>query len=176
VIRTPHAQRSPALVDPGWLFLLAGLGLLAATVLIPASDDLAAARWQRDRALAVEAHRIQRLERYEEYLSALDNREPSLVLSLAASQLNQIPQGRAPITGARGALGATGDASVFPGLEPPPLTLPGRRKVDSTLQRLTTNDHWRLWLIAAGAACVLIGLLPASNGWGHPGRRHPYLE
>jgi hypothetical protein len=175
VIRTPHAQRSPALIDPGWLFLLAGMGILAATVLIPAAEDLSAARFQRDRALLIEAHRIERLGRYEEYLSAIDNKDPSLILSLAESQLNQIPEGRAPIAGARGALGANSDVSVFPSLEPPPLALPTRRKTESTLERLTTNDHARLWLIAAGAACVLIGLFPASNGWGHPGRRHPYL-
>ena len=73
-------------------------------------------------------------------------------------------------------LGANSDVSVFPSLEPPPLTLPTRHKTESTLERLTNNNHSRLWLIAAGAASVLIGLFPASNGWGHPGRRHPYLE
>lgn len=176
MVRTPYAQRSPALIDPGWLFLLAGMGILAATVLIPAGEDLAAARFQRDRALVIEAHRMDRLARYEEYLAALDSHQPSLVLSLAASQLNQIPEGRAPIAGAKGALGANSDVSVFPSLEPPPLTLPTRHKTESTLERLATNDHTRLWLIAAGAASVLIGLFPASNGWGHPGRRHPYLE
>jgi hypothetical protein len=151
------------------------MGILAATVLIPASEDLAAARFQRDRALLIEAHRLERLGRYEEYMAALDNKDPSLILSLAESQLNQIPEGRAPIAGVRGALGASSDVSVFPSLEPPPLVLPTRRKTESTLERLTTNDHSRLWLIAAGAAAVLIGLFPASNGWGHPGRRHPYL-
>ena len=58
----------------------------------------------------------------------------------------------------------------------PALSLPTRHKTESTLERLATNNHTRLWLIAAGAACVLIGLFPASSGWGHPGRRHPYLE
>jgi hypothetical protein len=151
------------------------MAILAATVLIPAADNLAAARFQRDRALLIEGHRLDRLQRYEEYLAALDNKEPSLVLSLAASQLNQIPEGRAPIAGAKGALGANSDVSVFPSLEPPPLTLPGRNKSQSTLERLSTNDHSRLWLIAAGAASVLIGLFPASSGWAHPGRKHPYL-
>jgi len=176
VIRTPQSQRAPYLVDPGWLFLLAGLALLAATVLIPAADDLAATKFQRERALAIEKHRLERLARYEEYLAALDNKDPSLVLSLAASQLNEIPEDRAPIPGQRGALGAMADASVFPSLEPPALKLPERVQDDSILERWTNGERSRLWLIVAGAACVLVGLLPASGGWGHPARKHPYLE
>ena len=43
------------MIDPGWLFILAGMGVLAAVVLIPASENLQRARWQRDRALAVES-------------------------------------------------------------------------------------------------------------------------
>ncbi len=174
--RTPQAERAPTLIDPGWLFLIAGLAILAATVLIPATDDLAATKFQRERALAIEQHRLQRLARYEEYLEALDNREPSLVLSLAASQLNEIPEGRAPIPGQRGALGAMSDASVFPSLEPPALKLPVRVESRSMLHRWTNDDQKRLWLIVGGAACVLVGLLPASGGWGNPGRKHPYLE
>lgn len=177
MIRTPQAQRAPTLIDPGWLFLLAGLAILGATMLIPASDDLTAIRFQRERALAIEAHRVARLSRYEEYLAALDTREPSLVLSLAASQLNEIPEGLAPIPGQRGhgAMGATSDASVFPSLEPPALTLPELQQSPSMLERWVTGDQ-RLWLIVAGAACVLMGLLPASGGWGVLARRHPYLE
>lgn len=174
--RVPQAQRSPALVDPGWLFLLAGLALLGATVLIPAADDLAAIKFQRERAVAIEAHRVARLTRYEEYLAALDSKDPSLVLSLAASQLNEIPENRAPIPGQRGAMGAMSDASVFPGLEPPPLKLPEYHKSESILDKWTNDDSKRLWLIIAGAACVLVGLLPASGGWSHPARKHPYLE
>jgi hypothetical protein len=168
----PHNR--PTLLDPGWLFLLAGLAVLGATVLIPAEDDLAKARWQRDRALAIEAHRAARISRYEEYLAALDNRDPSLVLSLAESQLNQIPADRAPLPGY--VPSGTADASVFPSLEPPPFELPERRRIGSILERWTTDNGSRLWLIAAGAACLLIGLLPQSRGWSNPGRQHPYLQ
>lgn len=166
--------RQPALIDPGWLFLVSGLAVLGATILIPAQDDLDYARWLRDRALAVEAHREERITRYEEYLAALDSREPSLVLSLAASQLNQIPEGRATVPGKPH--DPLADASVFPGLEPAPVRLPERTKVDSLLARLTTGERTRLWAVAAGAACVLLGLLPQSRGWAHPARRHPYIN
>ncbi len=164
----------PVLLDPGWLFLAAGVALLGATVIIPATRDLAEAQWLRDRALAVEAHREARLERYEQFLAALDERDPTLVGSLAASHLNQIPEGTEALPGQR--VDALSSVSVFPALEPPPVKLPELRQVDSHLARWTSDDKSRLWLIAAGATCVLIGLLPASRGWGSYARRHPYLE
>lgn len=151
-----------ALIDPGWLFVAAGLMVLGATVLIPAADDLAHARWLRERALIIEKERLERLERYEEYAAALEAREPALVMSLAASQLHQIPADRKPIPGLTPAPDAP--ASVFPPLEPDPITLPERTLPDSLLYRLTTSEKHRVWLIAGGALLVLIGLLP-------PGRR-----
>jgi hypothetical protein len=150
--------------DPGWLFVLAGLAMLGATALIPAHEDLKDARWNRDRVLLVEKHREQRLTRYQEYIDAVDRQEPSLVLSLAATQLNQIPQERSPIPGMPAV--SEGDASVFPSLEPPPLKLPGPRpKTDSLLTRWTTDTLTRVWFIALGSALVLLGLLPAASGW-----------
>lgn len=154
----PTARR--AFLDPGWLFLVAGLGILGATILVPASRDLARARWQRDRAIAVERHRQDRLARYEEYLSALDSAEPALVLALAESQLNQIPADREAIPG-RGR--RTGGVSVFPGLEPAPLALPEYHPVESTLATWTASESIRPWLIVGGAVFVLVGLLPASR-------------
>ncbi|MFZ4573500.1 MAG: hypothetical protein ACOYN0_03820 [Phycisphaerales bacterium] len=150
-----------SIIDAGWLFLIAGLALLGATVLIPAADDLAEAKWIRDRALAVEAHLGARLARYEEYLGALENRDPSLVLSLAASQLNLIPADTAVVPGLE--IAPDTEASVFPALEPPPLVLPERKAIDSRLQRWTTGNQTRVWLLAASALLVLVGLLPPSR-------------
>jgi hypothetical protein len=160
------SERAPiSYLDPGWLYLLAGIALLAATVLIPAMDELAEARAQRDRALALEQHRVLRLGRYRDYLEALDRQEPSLVMALAASQLKQIPQGRSLILEPPDVFagGGSASASVFAGLEPPALTLPERQKVDSILARWTTDDRSRTWLIAGGAVCLLMGLLPRSQ-------------
>jgi hypothetical protein len=151
--------RSPiSYLDPGWLYLLAGLGLVLATILIPAVRDLDDVRYQRDRALALEQHRLDRLRRYEDYLAALERREPALVMALAASQLNQIPQGRSLIFDApeRPAL----SASVFADLEPPPPRLPQRRMPDSALYRWTTSERARIWLLAASGICLLMGILP----------------
>ncbi|MFM9994858.1 MAG: hypothetical protein ACKVU4_03550 [Phycisphaerales bacterium] len=161
----PLAPREPAAplatIDPGWLFLIAGLALLAATMLIPAFDELDDVRWQRDRALAVEHHRIDRLDRHAEYLGALHREEPALLISLAASQLNQIPQGKTPVL--ETAIDATSSASVFGALEPPPALLPERRRVGSILERLATGERTRPWLLGAAGMCLLFGLLPRTR-------------
>lgn len=148
-------------LDAGWLFLAAGVAVIAATVLIPAAADLDEAHWQRNKALAIERHRLERLERYAQYLAAVQRGDEDVVLSLMATQLNRSPIARVPLTPVSEP--ARTSASPFPALEPDPLTLPERmplQKNPSLLLRLTTNDHHRLWLIAGGVFCVLIGLLP----------------
>jgi hypothetical protein len=165
--RLAAPRRLRPLFDPGWLFLIAGLALLAATALITAQKEVAQARWLRDRVLAAESHRGERLARYEEYMGALESRNPTLVESLAGSQLNQIPSERAAIPGT--VRDHTSDAGVFAALEPPALRLPSQRSVDSMLSKLVTNDATRMWMLAASALLILIGLLPPSRGWSRSG-------
>lgn len=98
----PAAHTAPpstatAVLDPGWLFVVAGTALIGAALLIPAADDLAEARFLRDRAMAIEQHRLERLSRHEEFLEGLEAKDQTLALSLAASQLNQIPADRTPL-------------------------------------------------------------------------------
>lgn len=158
-----RARRGP-LLDPGWLFLIAGVALIAFTVIIPAVNDLHDAEYYRERMRAVEQHRLDRLTRYQGYHEALRDGEPGLVRSLAATQLNQAPenarllQNPDPNTPPR-------SASIFGALEPPPLVMPSKpvREV-STLEKWATDDRSRLWLLASGALLILIGLLPPSRG------------
>lgn len=160
--RSSAPSRKPLVaIDAGWLFLLSGLTILSATVLIPAYDDLAEARWQRDRAVAIERHRLERLDRYGAYLDAVQRGEESVVLALAAEQLNKVPVGWRPLTpvadpGLRG-------ASVFPALEPPPLRVEPREKTDSMLARLAMGERSRLWMLVGGAMSVLLGVLPPAT-------------
>jgi hypothetical protein len=168
--RPTNGDRAPiAHLDPGWLFLLAGIVLLGATVFIPAAADVDEVRLQRDRALAIEDHKSLRLKSYEEYLGALEREEPALVMALAASQLNQIPQGRSLLvdTPHLQAFGS-GDASVFGALEPAAARLPERQQVRSLLAGWTSSDTLRPWLIFAGALSLFIGLLPQGSGPGRP--------
>lgn len=150
--------------DPGWLFLIVGIATIAATVLIPAERDLEKTRWERDKSLAVERQRRQRVTNYGEYLAAVNRQDESVVLSLAAVQLTKSPAGRVPLTDAPDP--SRTSASVFPALEPPPLQEPARPwtlRRPSALERWTTATGPRLWLLAGGVMCVLIGLLPAAR-------------
>lgn len=155
------AASSRPLIDPGWLFLAAGLGLLACVVIIPAQVDIAQAVAQRDRVHAAEVHREQRIARYAEFMGAIEAQEPMLIRSLAETQLNQIPADRGAIIPSGES--AAGDASVFPALEPEPLVLPESTREVSRLERWCTEPGTRRWLILAGALCVLVGLLPAAR-------------
>jgi len=154
------------ILDPGWLFLLAGLALIACSLLLPAMDDLAQVRYQRDRALALESHRLKRLENYEQYLAAVQREEPALVMSLATTQLNQIPADRGLVLEPANLFSDPAGsiaASPLAGLEPPPIDLPERRRIDSYLQRWTSSDATRPWLMAGGVLCVMLGLLPRAQ-------------
>jgi len=156
--------------DPGWLFLAAGLGLLAATVLIPARDDLQQAELVLAKARAEQAHAARRLANYSEFLEALNRGDEDLMLQLAAQHLNLTPAGRAPILGVGAGQNPEGLIDTFAALEPPP---PGefvRIAPDSLLYRWSTSDHSRLWLLAGGSMLTLIGLLPAGAATAH--RRH----
>jgi hypothetical protein len=150
-----------ALFDPGWVFLVAGLALLCALAIIPAMADVDAVKVKKDQVLAIERHRESRISRYEEFIGAVDNREPSLLVSLAESQLNQIPSDRGALP--TGSSSGRGDASVFPSLEPEPLVLPTHERPISRLERLSTDEKTRPVVMAVGAVCVLLGLLPLTR-------------
>lgn len=141
--------------------MLAGVLLIGVTVLIPAAGELAEVQLQRDRALAVEDHKSARLKSYEDYLAAVEREEPALVLALAASQLNQIPRGRSLVLNAPQLQSIGGsEASVFGALEPAAPHLPERQKPDSILERWTSSDTMRPWLLAFAVLCLFVGLLP----------------
>lgn len=151
--------------DPGWLFLCAGLMMLASAVLIPAHEALLEARYARDRALVSEQHRLDRLTRHRAYLDALHERQPALIAQLKAIQLNQFPEGMRPL-GSLDIDQGRASASVFGMLEPALPEMPAEprhRASRSALAKLATGETARLWLIAVGALSVLLGVLPPSR-------------
>jgi hypothetical protein len=156
IIDTPPLFR----VDPGWLFLAAGLALLAATVLIPANDDLQKAELVLAKAKAERANAAERLANYSEFLDALNRGDEDLVLQLAATHLNLTPAGRQPVLGVGAQSEPDGPIDTFAALEPAP---PGefvRIPPDSMLHRWSTGERSRLWLLAGGSLLTLVGLLP----------------
>lgn len=143
--------------DPGWLFMLAGLALVAAAVLVPASYDLWVLRAQQQQLAAQEAENYKRLDAYSQFASSLQAADPQLVRRMAASQLNRMPKGETPLL-----LSTTAnqtpldwvDASVQPvvaNVTPFP---------DSLLSRLTLGRK-ALWVAGAGVMCVFLGILLA---------------
>ncbi|MGP1310686.1 MAG: hypothetical protein ACTS27_10855 [Phycisphaerales bacterium] len=153
---------APALfrLDPGWLFLGAGLALLAATVLIPAQDDLQKAELVLAQAKAEHAHASERLANYAEFLDALNRGDEGLMLQLAATHLNLTPADRSPILGIGGSAEPDGLIDTFAPLEPAPPAAYVRVPPDSMLYRWSTGESSRLWLLAGGSLLTLIGLLP----------------
>lgn len=143
-------------LEPEWLFLLAGVALVSATVLLPAARDLADLRWQRDVELAAERHQRERLFRHERYALALTARDPRVVRALASAQLNKTPDGRTPLV-------LASSAQRGPSLEPPPIPMRARPQGASRLESWATDRHGRLWLIAGGALCILLGVLPRAG-------------
>jgi hypothetical protein len=132
--------------------------LVAAAVLIAAEDDLYAARFQRDGALAIERRHAQRVERYEAYFQAVQRRDPTVVRSLLAGQLRESPTDL--VEEHLPGVPVFDPGPVFASLEPPEAEVPSRVRVDSVLARWATDDTSRVWLMASGAMCVFVGLLP----------------
>ncbi len=146
-------------IDPAWLFLITGLTLIGATVIIAAQQDLTNAQYQRDRALVIESQHLDRVDRYASFLDALEHRDESVVRSMLAIQLNETTAGRSSVDDLRWS--EPRDASIFPMLEPDPIRIRAEPEPpESLLGRLATGERSRLWLLAVAAICVLYGLLP----------------
>lgn len=149
------SDRKSLLFDPGWLFLVGGLVLIASAVLVPASYDLWVMRAQQQQLVAQEQENYNRLQAYERFNTELKGHDPQLVRRLVASQLNRIPKGEKALLLA-GTANQTPlqwvDASVKP-VVPQVSPFP-----DSLLSRLTLGRK-ALWVAGAGVMCVFLGLL-----------------
>ncbi len=128
-------------------------------LVLPAHDDLADSQLQRDRASALADHAARRLASHAEYLSALEREDETLIRSLAASELNLIPQSHRVLHA-----GHTADSRpVLDRLEPRFLPPEPVTKPESTLRSIAIDPTKRLWVMAVGMICVLYGLLPATT-------------
>jgi len=156
----PRRNLADAL-DPGWLFLIAGLAILSATTLIGGADELARTRLARDRALTLRDLHAERIDRHEAYLAAIESHDPVVIESLVLTQLNAAPAGAHPIPGQT--LPVARSASVFPALDPDPVPAPKLEHNGSLLERLATGSRTRLGLIASGGILLLLGLLPRAR-------------
>jgi len=149
--------RPTVLFDPGWLFVVAGLVLVASSALVPATYDLWIMRTQLRHLEAESQENDRRMAAYSSFIHDLDRADPQLVRRLAAAQLNLVPSGERAILVARSAQRNPVewvDATV------PPVVAKVVPFPDSLLSRLTLGRK-SLWIAGAGAMCIFLGLLSA---------------
>ncbi len=143
--------------DPGWLFLVPGIALLMACVLIPARHDLDGLQRNVDRMAAETHHAAARLEAYDRFFADLDDRDPALVRRLAAGQLNLVEADATPLMVSTALV-----APVSDWIERTVPPRPAYRTPDpaspSTLTRWAMG-RGRLWVIGAGTMAIFVGLL-----------------
>lgn len=152
------------LFDPGWLFLLAGGAVFVATILIPAADDAHAAERQVEQARVWADHQTKRVERYSEYLDALDRRDPALIASLAATHLHLTPAGKKALLMEDPEWLAQRPIPIFENVEPDtPITPAAYKPLDSALGNLARGERSRLVMLAVAALCILYGALPMTR-------------
>jgi hypothetical protein len=144
------------LLDPGWLFVAAGLALCASAILVPARQELASLRGQVAQLAALERHAEARLAARREFIRQLDERDPALLRRLAAAQLNLMPAGATPVLAAssrRADVETWIDETV-----PPPPDLDSDKPSPSLLCRITSG-RGRPWVLGAACLSIFFGLL-----------------
>ncbi len=145
---------------PGWMLLISGLAIVAATVLTPTWMSLREVDWQRQ-VMREQIERLERQrERYAQFHAALVDDDPVLLERLAYTQLRYQPV-EAMLMAEADAL----DASIAAYLaEPAQGVLPARPPtIDTRLVRLTTGPT-RAPLLAAGLLCLVGGLWMGGAG------------
>ncbi len=141
--------------DPGWLFLVAGIALIVCAAVIPEAEKVHVMRTQLQTIRFGQQHNFARMAACSKFLDDLKAGDQGLVRRLAASQLNLMPRGETALLIATSIDSTPSDwieASVTPPIydaDPYP---------DTLLSRWTLGPQ-RLWVIAAGAFSVFLGLI-----------------
>ncbi len=151
-------------IDPGWLFLVAGLLLIGASVLVPQEARLHDLRQQLGILERLEDFGERRALAYAKFIDQVEAGDPSVVRRLAAAQLRIVDDGYERIAeadSARAPVSEWIDASV------PVPPVEAMAPTDTLLYRWTKGRH-QFWLGGLGAFSAFVGLI---MGVEHPGRR-----
>jgi hypothetical protein len=146
--------------DAGWLFLMAGLAMLAAIVLVPEQDELSVQASRLHRLQWEEGVQNEKMRRYAFALHLLHEADPELAERLIESRLRRVRVGRdvhliadtvnAPISDWVDALGVAPAPEAF---EPVP-----------TLLASMMGSGARLWLLGGATLSIFIGLVLGGAG------------
>jgi len=138
----------------GWLYILCGLVLTVAAIILPAHQELQELKSKQE----VIADDLEYLEYqvtiYETFLQDVVNREPDFIQRLTEMQFNRAPQG---------------EQVVFdPSAPRTPLEWVAQRAIKSrtiqsdvqqaSLLSKFTEDEGRLWVLAVGIIILFVGL------------------
>ncbi|MEM7230126.1 MAG: hypothetical protein AAF432_15065 [Planctomycetota bacterium] len=143
-------------IDPGWFYVLSGLAICAACVLIPARMPLNELDHQRMGLAAERDYLVDRLDAHAHFLDHLDLEDPVLWRRLAASQLNVVPASDTPVL-----VNTSSPATITDWIDESvrPIALPSYappRK--TTLTNAAAGPH-RLLFLASGVLCIMVGLI-----------------
>ncbi len=147
----------------GWLFVLAGVAILALTLLLPAWLKLRDLKWQHGLMQAQADRMTEQAVRYEQLLFALDSEDPLIMRRLAFQNFHLKPRDATLLTADHARADAdtpqTLGVESWLHLELPEVgkDYPKQSSINTRLVRLTTGPKRLLLFIAAGL-CLAVGL------------------
>ncbi len=152
--------RSPINALPSWIYLFAGLAMLAAALLVPAWIDVEDLGWQRDTMQAQLAALQTQRDHYAAYLQARERNDPAVLQRLARAVFHQNAADQSPLHPIH-ALNPdtldTPDAWLAAQLPQVGSDLPEPPAYRSMLVRLTTGKHQAGIVLVAGIF-IFVGL------------------
>ncbi len=142
-------------IDPGWPFLLAGLGLVFGAVVLPEQAKLHQGEQQLAQMERMITHADAVASAYDEFGERMKAGDSALLRRLAVSQLNLLPAGEVPLVRA--------ESSAVPITTWVEGSVPGNDFVaepfrDSLLARWSLG-RTRLWVMGGGVMCIFLGLM-----------------
>ena len=147
-------------IDPGWLFIIIGLVVLASGLLLPSWREKLELESQLEHAAMVESQMKNRMVKSTSMLDQISHGDQSVIQRVTMSDRNVIQPGDEPVMRdleAPSEVLQWLDASIRQH-EAHGGTVLASIASQSKLERLATGP-WRLWFLGGGAMCLCLGLV-----------------
>lgn len=141
--------------DIGWLYLLCGLALTTAAIVLPARSDLHVLTQKKATILADVHEQDYRVDIYASFLEDVESGDPVLLQRLVEMQFNHSPEGSSIVidkTAPKTPLAWVAQRAKRLRV------LPMQTDQASVLSQFASGDG-RLWLLGLGAFAIFIGLI-----------------